>query len=497
MPNDKWLKRLDSRHSLMSVYALVSTFAHKSLGAENKNILVVAKGVKITLYRLSRENEKLKKRWLKVTINRKEMVGNISFSKQAIDQMGSFLEKINGVDLVKSADSALLDYYQEYLQCFRNIYVAYDMSQPEVFEATEIYLKNEIVKISKDENQALYYLQKLTQPTEIHLLTKEELDWQKILKEILKRKLKGIKIAEILNDKSTRRIINAHSKKYGWLPTFESSFKDSDYYLELLRADLSRLNLKEVDQSIKMINERPLKVEEERQRVVKLLRNDRFIADTTESMREMGLLRINLRIAWTKGAYYTRSLFRQIGKRLNVSQLDVKFLLPEEVAVCLKGNKKNFIPIIKERKVQYIAWLFDGSVQLFVNKDVSRIIQEEGLNETVIDNIMLLKGTPVSPGRVRGRVKIIYSHSKSQKEEIMKMKRGDILVSGSTKPQLIEACHKASAIVTDEGGILSHAAIISRELKIPCVVGTKVATKVFKDGDMVEVDAYKGVVKKI
>jgi len=56
---------------------------------------------------------------------------------------------------------------------------------------------------------------------------------------------------------------------------------------------------------------------------------------------------------------------------------------------------------------------------------------------------------------------------------------------------------KAGAIVTDEGGITCHAAIVSRELGIPCVVGTKIVTKVFKDGDLVEVDANKGLVKKV
>jgi pyruvate,water dikinase len=59
------------------------------------------------------------------------------------------------------------------------------------------------------------------------------------------------------------------------------------------------------------------------------------------------------------------------------------------------------------------------------------------------------------------------------------------------------ACRKAAAIVTDLGGLVSHAAIVSRELNIPCIVGTKHATKIFKDGDMVEVDTQTGVVRKI
>jgi pyruvate,water dikinase len=66
-----------------------------------------------------------------------------------------------------------------------------------------------------------------------------------------------------------------------------------------------------------------------------------------------------------------------------------------------------------------------------------------------------------------------------------------------TSPDYISAMNLAGAIVTDEGGLLSHAAIVSRELGKPCIVGTKVATRVFKNRDLVEVDANKGIVRKI
>jgi pyruvate,water dikinase len=56
---------------------------------------------------------------------------------------------------------------------------------------------------------------------------------------------------------------------------------------------------------------------------------------------------------------------------------------------------------------------------------------------------------------------------------------------------------KAAAFVTDQGGITSHAAIVAREMKKPCIIGTKIATKVFKDGDIMEVDANKGIIRKI
>jgi len=79
--------------------------------------------------------------------------------------------------------------------------------------------------------------------------------------------------------------------------------------------------------------------------------------------------------------------------------------------------------------------------------------------------------------------------------ELKKINKGDILIAETTGPEMMVACKKAAAIITDEGGLTSHAAIVSRELKIPCLVGTKIASKVIKDGDLVEVDANKGIIR--
>ena len=77
------------------------------------------------------------------------------------------------------------------------------------------------------------------------------------------------------------------------------------------------------------------------------------------------------------------------------------------------------------------------------------------------------------------------------------MNKGDILVAPMTSPDFIVAMRKASAIITDSGGMTCHAAIVSRELKIPCIVGTNIATKLLKDKDIVEIDTSKGIIKKL
>jgi len=101
-------------------------------------------------------------------------------------------------------------------------------------------------------------------------------------------------------------------------------------------------------------------------------------------------------------------------------------------------------------------------------------------------------GNVACSGKVTGAVKIV-----NVAKEMGKVNKGDILVATQTTPELLPAMKKAAAFVTDIGGITSHAAIVSREMNKPCVIGTKIATQVFKDGDRVEVDANKGVVRKI
>jgi pyruvate,water dikinase len=103
-----------------------------------------------------------------------------------------------------------------------------------------------------------------------------------------------------------------------------------------------------------------------------------------------------------------------------------------------------------------------------------------------------IHGNVACPGKVTGKVRIVNTA-----KQMHKIKEGDILVATQTTPELLPAMKKAAAFVTDIGGITSHAAIVSREMNKPCVIGTKLATQVFKDGDMVEVDANKGIVRKL
>ena len=124
------------------------------------------------------------------------------------------------------------------------------------------------------------------------------------------------------------------------------------------------------------------------------------------------------------------------------------------------------------------------------NEAVKKFNQE--LENTNRADVKTVSGSIGSKGTAKGIVKIIYTN-----RDLDKIREGDILVTAMTRQDFIPAIRKAFALVTDEGSVTCHAAIIARELNKPCIVATKNGTKILKDGDLVEVDANKGIVKKL
>ena len=136
---------------------------------------------------------------------------------------------------------------------------------------------------------------------------------------------------------------------------------------------------------------------------------------------------------------------------------------------------------------------YNGSIEFEYNdfENTKNKMEKIYLESQEVDRKLII-GQIAYRGDVKGKVKIILRHS-----EFSKFKKGDILVTSMTRPEFVPLMKIAKAIITDEGGITSHAAIISREMEIPCIIGTKIATKILKDGDFVEIDSKRNLVKII
>lgn len=186
-------------------------------------------------------------------------------------------------------------------------------------------------------------------------------------------------------------------------------------------------------------------------------------------------------------SYYSiEFLLSEIGKRIGCSVHQVSNMFAYEVLAALKTG--NFPSKLIDLRVKESIFLTDKKQSSSFSTKVKNFYSVR-LQEIIAGD---LKGQIAFSGKVTGRVSIINSV-----EDMKKMKDGDVLVSRSTNPSLVPAMRQSSAFVTDAGGLTCHAAIVAREMKKPCIVGTKFATKVLKDGDLVEVDANKGIVRII
>lgn len=227
----------------------------------------------------------------------------------------------------------------------------------------------------------------------------------------------------------------------------------------------------------------------------KLLKNEpQKHRQLKKNLEEMGRLKFDARKVLTQFYDYSK-IFRPYAEEAakRTKRKDLRWLGFQEIIGLLDGKD---IEISDRERMNWVL-AKRNKWDMIRGKEADRIM--EGFDEHFFNKKAdMVKGTIANKGVYTGTVRIVRTiFSGNMVDEIKKVKKGNVLVAETTGPDVMEACEKAGAIVTEEGGMTSHAAIVSRELGIPCIVGTKTATKVFKDGDYVEVDANKGIVRKI
>lgn len=192
-----------------------------------------------------------------------------------------------------------------------------------------------------------------------------------------------------------------------------------------------------------------------------------------EQVQELVFFRTERTDVYYHHLFLMRPLFKEVAEFYNIKFDELKYYTIQSL---IKGKP--------ERYNKEFTYIFYNDKYYFFNGNQFEESEEKEVNK--------VKGTIAFKGIAKGTAKIVHFVS-----ELDKVKKGDILITQMTFPSFIAAMNKASAFVTDEGGITCHAAIVAREMKKPCIIGTKIATKMFKDGDYIEVDAIKGIVKKI
>lgn len=174
--------------------------------------------------------------------------------------------------------------------------------------------------------------------------------------------------------------------------------------------------------------------------------------------------------------------------------LGERFALPGHfVTMLTKGELRDMIErgvhpptgVLNVRYELSVLIVCDDTCEIYTGDNVGKLFPEAKVMRE-------LRGKTAYPGKASGKACVVRDP-----HAVPSLPEGSVLVTGMTRPDYMHLFRQAVAVITDAGGILSHAAITARELKKPCIIGVEIATQVLKDGDMVEVDANEGVVHVI
>ncbi|MEK6890280.1 MAG: PEP-utilizing enzyme [Nanoarchaeota archaeon] len=286
------------------------------------------------------------------------------------------------------------------------------------------------------------------------------------------------KMQRALFEKSLEEV----KKEYGWMNLY--NYQEEEYDLNYFKELKKNLSKEKVDKVFEEIE----KNKEDFNNFLSTV-NDKKIKEQVHLMHEYAFIKTDRVDYWRRAQSYVVHFFRKLAKENNlnikettnltleeISDIILKKIIPDKKSLKLRAEKR-FVMSMQKNKV---ALIYDEKE---IDK-IKKMVEDKIVNQTEF------KGVTACGGYARGPAKIITDKSK-----LNKIRKGDILISIWTTPDYLTAMHLAEGIITEEGGLTSHAAVTSRELKKPCIMNIKNASKIIKDGDLVEVDADKGIVR--
>lgn len=285
-----------------------------------------------------------------------------------------------------------------------------------------------------------------------------------------------------------------HRKKYEWLTyAYSGPLMSIEYLLKVIAEDFTKKQSVE-EQYEEAIN-RHKEIATEKKFATEELQLDEHMLYLFRVSSELMYMK-----DWRKGVYQKSyvvmdKVITEIARRMNLTLDECKYIIIDEIKDALLNNNLESVRSKAKSRTDLCCYevtenkmeIWEGEeCKIKISEIVSDVPKKEDEKDTIIRGLIAYKG------HVTGPAKIILVES-----DMVKLVEGDVLVSSATNPDLILAMKKASAFVTDMGGITSHAAIVAREMKKPCIVGTGKATRLIRDGDIVEVNANDGIVSII
>lgn len=289
--------------------------------------------------------------------------------------------------------------------------------------------------------------------------------------------------------KEQEDLLKKHSCKYRWLQSAHMGRKDIP--LSYFKEKLEELKEKGLDAELERLKNFKKDAEKRKKEILKKKPVDK---ETMELLKVADLIappHDRRKELFMRTIYTLDTAREEIARRYGYTKDELSVFDVNDILKLKEGKKldKGYARKLCKEGLLYIdtkknIWKY------YYGKEAREIAKKELTLD--LSGITEIKGMPASLGRAEGTVKIVHGV-----KDMIKMEKGDILVASMTRPEFVPAMKKAAAIITDEGGVTCHAAIVSRELNIPCIIGTKIASEALKDGDLVEVDADNGIVRKM
>lgn len=276
--------------------------------------------------------------------------------------------------------------------------------------------------------------------------------------------------------------IKKHFKKYRYIhAAYGAKPYELSYYIKRYN-DLAKQGVKQIKQFIENEKKSTKELLKIKKSYINKIKNDKILLKNIELMCTIGTLRDRNKALLGTLIEWREKILNEVSSRTGVPRDKLNWYFLAEICNLLSDGKILPNSLINARKKGLIVY----------RKEYVSTNLKEVENILFTDRYDVLNGICASPGKVSGKIKIIKSSS-----DIHKMSPGDIMVSPGTDFDLINAMQIAGAIITEEGGILSHASVVSRELGIPCIIGVTNATKILKDNSFVTINASKGEINVI
>lgn len=400
-------------------------------------------------------------------------------------------------DLSKYSDKELYNLFEKfYIQYLLAGSVAY-ICDSFMSVGSEDWLEEEIKKELKskktNEKEIIATVRTLTSP--VHLSFSLEAEYQ-LLKTAEKFAAKYKTLPTL------HRLKKEHPKLFALLEKNEKDFywvQNNYYNVRYLDVEYMYEQVNKIIEDAKKdkINVSKLRIEKEKELKHHKEKRQKLLDNAGLSTYMKNLLKIaRLFSKWKDvrkggvyiGMHHFDKFLEEVANRTQYTKRQLTYSIFPEIKPIL-FDKIDIKEKLAEREKKTFFAVTDKGYYIAGGPKANRYFEE--FDKLKQEYVVEIRGVVASPGYARGRVRII-----KKTEQMKEFKEGEILVANQTTPEYVPVMKKAAAIITEQGGITSHAAIVSRELKKPCIIGTKIAAKALMDGETVEVDARNGIIRR-